>query len=414
MASTTQAQDILRELLVFRGMRLGRNASLEWIITVDTQRTLVLVVGDGLGDGPRNVLDCTDRHGPALADTVSRVTIQYRLDLPTSTYLFRQSRTVADPLGRERLIPNRFIRDHVTADVVADYLGKRLARSQDVATVTLGQAARSLAEGDLIALTYPSQGYTGDVVEVQQVTKDLTEISAIIQGWDASIYQYTPGTLPGDNGSGSGTDYSRTNPDPVTGLLVIDTGTDVGLDGTNFAWTILRFTTPATNYALSLVKFRRHNTTEWSLASAVTAQGTVTVKVTGLVPGPDYDFTVQVQNMFGLVSVNDPVLLDELTGVDEIPPAAPTNCTAVRSAGGVLVTLTFEPPVDWGFCQFVRNTSPDVSEGAPGNVFVGYVKSTTFLDASALPSVTYHYAGSVVDTSDNESGRSPTATVLAV
>jgi hypothetical protein len=306
-----QLQDVLRELLMVRGMRLGITSTGAWSLTVDTEKTTHrLRAEDGTGDAERNLLQAGPLQRISSDDQVSTFRLRYRRDLEERVdYFFKQERVLHDRLGHEVVQEQPFIRDHTCADKVTDYLAKRLRYASVSLPVVLTQEARLLSEGDLVLITYPALGLGQTTMEVREVTKALEEISALLVGWNANIYVYTPGTLPSDNLIGSMTDYSRVPPSPVTNLSLILTHTELGADGVTYAHFHIRFTTPAINYAKAIIRIRRTGTTIWEDGVIVTYQtGVVEAHITGLIPGAEYDVTVQAVNQFDLVSAGDPLL----------------------------------------------------------------------------------------------------------
>jgi hypothetical protein len=199
MIEQRKAQDVLAELLSVRGMRLAVNSAGKWTLTVDTLATGVsLELGDGLGNGLRNVLRAGSKGRPNSRDAVTDYVVQYRPDYTKgNTYLFNQHRTVS-PFGKPRTATFNFIRNHVTADKVADYVGKRLFFGQSTVEIITGQAGRGVAVGDLILFTYPPLDYAAAILEVTNYRKAIEQVQLTAAAWDESIYDYDPGTLPID------------------------------------------------------------------------------------------------------------------------------------------------------------------------------------------------------------------------
>lgn len=193
------AQDWLRQALMVRGMRLSQNAVGEWEITVDTERTTAKMhVSDGPGDGPRTLLSADARGKASLDQAIKIFKLHYARDHATGEFRFTQQRTVHADFGQDKDEENELITNHVTADKVTDYLSKRHKFGEDRVKLTLPQEGRKVILGDLVLVTYAPLNITDEYREVAMYTKgiDTVEIEAI--GWDASIYVYTPGTLPTD------------------------------------------------------------------------------------------------------------------------------------------------------------------------------------------------------------------------
>ena len=204
-----QAQDVMRQLMIVRGMRLGLNASGQWTITVDKiPPSVKMRVRDGTGDGERNISLAGTRQRIRTQDAVSTYKVKYRLNFvkggSSSDFDFTQSRPV-NGFGKEAVLEALFIREHVTADRVTDYLAKREKYSQETCEFTVTQEARKILEGDLVSVFYTPNGYANDICEVREVEKKLEAIRMVVAAWDASIYVYQPGTLPTDFTNTTGT-----------------------------------------------------------------------------------------------------------------------------------------------------------------------------------------------------------------
>ena len=203
LTTVDQAQNWLKELFMFAGIRMHITAAGAIAIDVETaQTTPRLAAHDGTGDGSRILIDPTRFREP-MGDAPRRAIMKYREDLRNpGQFFFEQSRDVNTDMGKDRIFPNRFIRTHRTADKVIDRIAHRMADAQERATATLAQEARGLRPGELITLTYPLLGLNARVYEVTRlsVASDVTTVDLV--GWSA--YTYTPGTLPGESTGGGG------------------------------------------------------------------------------------------------------------------------------------------------------------------------------------------------------------------
>jgi hypothetical protein len=266
-----------------------------------------MAVGDGTGDGERNILSAGLRSRPSLDEQVKTYKVRYRRDperssatIPESEYLFTQERTVHASIGQERILDLPFVRDHTTADKIVHYLAKREELGAERLDLTLTQEARQLAVGDIVQVTYAPLGLAAADWEVLEVRKDPEEIAVVLGSWSDTFYDYAAGTLPSDNITGTEQDQSRTNPDPVTNLSLVSTHIDPHVDGGMMASAVLEFDTPTTNYQQAVVRHRQTGDTEWAEGAIITqAQGAnVRVEVHGLARGTAYDFSVRCTNGF--------------------------------------------------------------------------------------------------------------------
>jgi hypothetical protein len=202
VGAQAQAQDLLRLLMIVRGMRLGFNNANQWTLVVDkVPPSIKMRMRDGTGDGERNIQQAGQRQLVHTTDAISLYKIKYRLNFPkggtSAAFDFTQSRIV-NGFGKETVLEHPFIRDHETADRVCDYLAKREKFSQDSCDFEITQEARQIREGDLVEVTYVPNGYSGTLVEVREIEKKTEGNHVVVSGWDASIFVYQPGTLPTD------------------------------------------------------------------------------------------------------------------------------------------------------------------------------------------------------------------------
>ena len=199
LAEPRAALDVLRELLLVRGMRLDANASGEWMVSVDAlQADVRMAVRDGAGAGERNLLAVlTPRERPPLENTVRDYRLAYRWDA-LSGYRLEVKRAVHKGVGRDVLLQHRFLRDSGAADKVAHYLSRREIHGNEVVDVAVAQEARQAAPGDRVTLTYAPLAYTCAPMEVRQISKALDRILMRLAPWSCAFYSYSCGTLPDD------------------------------------------------------------------------------------------------------------------------------------------------------------------------------------------------------------------------
>lgn len=194
-----QAQDVLNSLMIVRGMRLGFSAAGEWTIVVDKiPPSVSMRLRDGAGDGERNILRAGTRSLVPARNAVSKYFVHYRFDPVKDAFLFTQQRIVSG-IGKEKNLDAPFIRDHVTADKVCDYLGKREKYSQETCDFDVTQEARQMIEGNLVMVSYTPCAYNDTIVEIREAEKKLELIRLVVSAWDQSIYVYEPGTIPDDS-----------------------------------------------------------------------------------------------------------------------------------------------------------------------------------------------------------------------
>lgn len=209
-----QVQDILRDLMMVRGIRLAFTSTGEWTVSVDNQRiSASLSVADGRGDGGRTILSAGQRRRPSMDNAISTYLLRYRQDYVRGVFLGTRQRTVNASFGRNRSLDHPFIRDHETADKVIDYLARRERFGAESIDLTVTQEGRALLEGDLVEVTDPSLGFDHEVLEVRRAAKRLQAIDLELASWSDEIYVYEPEPLPTDviTDDGDGTIAAPTN-----------------------------------------------------------------------------------------------------------------------------------------------------------------------------------------------------------
>jgi hypothetical protein len=395
LTESSEAKNYLRQALMVRGMRLAVNGLGQWQIFIDTAPGApVLALGDGPGPGPRNVLRVGRRTRIPASDRPASFGLRYRYDLMAQGFLFTAERTL-DSKGRSYEEENAFIRDHATADKVADYLGKRqFYGQQTVEDVQITPVARTLSEGQLVTFTYPPLGYANATLEVRELHKDLETITATLAEYSASIHTYTPGPLPADNISGTFSDLTRTPPAAASALSIVGSGTEIGSDGGTGAWLLLQYTTPSINCTGARIDLRKNGETVYqqgyALASGVGANQQTRIR--GLVPGVAYDLHVVTFNGLGLVSTTGATVLNQLAPGDTGAPSTPTGVNLYSSQNRTLV-IAFNPPPttdrDIKGYEFQVHAAPN---GGGGFVMFGTMPIGALGAGGAFPAETISYA----------------------
>jgi len=193
-----EAQDVLKDLLAVRGMRLGLTPSgtvPAWTIAVDIEPTTYTEANDGAGDGPRTIVSIGPRVKPLLTDQISEYHLHYNLHPVTGVYQNGQSRTVST-VGKHLHYEHPYITNHTTADKVDHYLAQRAIYNADMCPMTLTQEARGITVGKIIRVTYAPLGYAAEDRQVSKVTLNETTVEIETVAWSANIYVYVAGTLP--------------------------------------------------------------------------------------------------------------------------------------------------------------------------------------------------------------------------
>ena len=420
MLAPKPGQEWLSDLLMVRGMWLDLDAAGAITLQVDQPRTTVaMAIGHDPGDGPKNLVSLRERSGPAPEERIRQLVVKYRLDYVRNVFIGQAQRDV-NPDGKTREIPHAFLRDAGSADLVTDYVGKRILVGQETAEdAVVTQEARALVPGDLVSLTHLNRGFYGNIMEVWKIAERLTTLTLTLRGWSWATYAYTPGVLPADPLVGTELDFSRTAPSPVTGLTVGGGGTTMTVDGQIAAYVILAFTTPSGgNFAFAVARYRVTGTTLWTEAGRAGTVGPTTAVVNGLLPGTPYDFDVAVYNAFGLVSTGNPTLTNQTTAGDSTGPS-PATGLSLSSSGTLIagdgrvsawIVLSFTTPAAGQYRRAVaryRVTGTTLWIEGPRTEATG---ATTLRLEGLLPDTAYDYSIRVYGVLDRFSTGDPTLT----
>lgn len=399
-----QAQDVLRELLLVRGMGLSTNSAGEWTISVDTEQANVrLVAQDGTGDGERTLLGARTRTRRALADAVKLLRVRYRWDYTQGQFRLEQSRTVNAAFGRDLVVEHHFLRDSTAADKMTDYLGKREKLGDETLEVDLTQEARKLAVGELVTVTYAPLAISAVTYEARLVRKSLDRVTVELGLWDANFYVYAAGTLPADPTFPLLGETFRDAPAIPSGLAL---ATSAILDADGASRVVLDLTWSANgevDFSHYVVQFRQQGDPKFTERQV--QKGTTTVREVGVVANVTYEAKIRAIDAFDNASAFS-ALVTLVTAKDTTAPADPT-VTVVTQAGArvVEVEFTFAAPADWSYTELYRHT---VNNSA-ASTMIQQNKVKRFHDENVTYGTTYYYWAKVVDQSGNKSGFSPSA-----
>ena len=238
LTSPRAAADVLRELLMVHGMRLGMNASGEWTLTVDTEQADVrMSLYDGTGDGERNIIALGPRRRRSFQDSIRTLILRFRWDARLSDYRLKVNRAVHGGFGRDMVIEHAWLRDVDAADRVVHYLAQREIWGGETVEVDVSQEARQAAPGERVTLTSTPLAFTSQAMEIRDVRKGLDRIGLTLGLWSTNFYTYTAGFLPTDPALPTATESAKTTrtdttaPATPTGLAATTgTGAAVSLD----------------------------------------------------------------------------------------------------------------------------------------------------------------------------------------
>jgi hypothetical protein len=298
MQDPRAARDYLRQLMMYRGIRLWVDAVGEYQVSVDTGNdTIVATLQDGLGEGVHNILSMSDVEGTPLLDMVKKYILKYRRNSLKGDFLGTHSRDALPREGQEWTEENIFVDANETADRVLDFLAKTHVSGDKRVSVTTGPEAHIVQARDLVSLTH-RVGFADARMRVVRASK-TTQTELALRGTALLDYVYTPGTLPTDGADHSFTDFSRVvpaNPSPPT---IFGSGIEAGVDDSMVAYHILEFTTPTGTtppdqaYYSARIDVKRDGEPFYHTGYASDiGTGLRHVKISGLLPGVGYTHLV--------------------------------------------------------------------------------------------------------------------------
>ena len=399
LSSRRQAQDVLNDLMVVRGIRLDINAAGEWSPIVDTEvLTSSLHLQDGEDDGPRNILAV--RGGlsrPVVTNAVSTLRLRFREDDEVPSQLSRTrleiTRTV-HTFGQERPIDHPFIRDTTTADKVADYLAKRLKYAEEGLSVDVTYDAQALKPHDLVTITYAALGLSARQMEVESCEKRLDSFTLVLTGWSSDIYTYTPGPLPVDASGPVLVDFAREAPATPTGLTASPGSATTQADGMTIAFADISWNANTeSDLAGYELQFRRTVDLFWTTRSI--GRDTTSVREI-MAAGAQYEIRLRALDIFGNPSpfATTPVTLP----TDASDPPVPSGVIATGLFLGAVITWVPITDIDLLYVEVWRSEQNDRSTAE----LIGEAVNT-FIDSGLKMLTTYYYWLRSVDFSRNMS-----------
>jgi hypothetical protein len=417
LSEQRQAQDVLAQLGMPRGLMLGLDLLGRWTESVDAQQTSFLTLRDGAGEGVTNLVSCEDRERIAEEDRTKEVILKYRRDLIDGTLRYEQRRTVTANRGKDLILENDFIRDHTTADKTTHYLKGRIGWSESTIRATTPQEAREADVGKVVTLTFAPVNVTNGIFEIREVEDRLTTVDLHLQGGVQAdynaIYAYVAGTLPPNGPDGFATDYSRTAPNAATGLSISSSGVEQDAEGNWSAFSILAWTAPTTNLLHSLPMYRIDGESTWVTGPPITGTGALTAKIPGLISNKVYDYRVRTVNQPGTLTTDSTILENQTAPRDQVAPATPTGLAASLGTGaGVSLDWADNAETDldeyFVFANSVDSGWP-VAPYTDATLLIAKIKASRFVDVNAPIGALRYYRILAEDTSSNKSA--PTATV---
>lgn len=433
---TVRAGDFLRLLAMAADMWLTINEAGEWVEHVDTYTPAVqLALRDGPTEGVRNIAEIGPLIPRSTDEMIKDVVFKFRPR--ASGYIGEIRRRVPPPTswgathGQDLTIEHPYVNNAITAGKIVSRRVSRIRFTDQTIKVTGLTDARALNYGDVVTVTYAPRRLDGATFEIAGVTKHLSRFDLELQGGSANlyaeIYANEAGEIPDDLEIDPIVDYTRTAPDPATDMVLVSEIAYRNASGLDVGAARFGFTVPDENCSGYQFAWRKSGDSEWMKSGVVHKTGAVTHRHEPFITAFDYDVGVFTVNEPGNLST-EPSIEDEdmITGYqaarDTAAPTNPANLTAIAGTGST-IRLRWDAPPEFTATGDYDHTYVHLSTagGADANfadlnaTFIGRVRGTTFIHATATQGQQGWYRVRHEDYSGNITGinSSPTATATA-
>ena len=340
-------------LLSFRDMVLSKADAVT--IAVDGLKSSAHRFGLGDETGWNNILtgspEVAHQHS---GERVKNLKVRYRKNNKESDLYLHELERQSGAVGVDRALTLPFVHDHETADRWLDYRRMRLAAAVRRMAIETGQEGGSVRRGERVTVSVPTLGLEGSAWEVAAASSTPAGSNSLtLVPYSSAPYTYVPvtdegGELPSDESFDITPDYTKTVPDPVTGVSVSMSMGIVGFTAHPFA--LITWTSPEDNYGGAVVSVKLHSDGVAAYRSAGTFS--TSARIEGLVPGQLYDFLIESLNatgeLKGLGVVADNSGSGYIAGGDSTAPGTPAGLSGDSKFGRLIWT--------WN-----RNTETDVS-----------------------------------------------------
>jgi hypothetical protein len=310
-------REILDELGLIGRLQLDFNDTGEITFIVDTNDGVA--VWRGINDNDNVLSRDTNFNQISQSQLNKDLKIQYRRLYDSGEFrLETDTHTINATEGRgTRELPMNFLVGKTPADKVCHYLAKRYNSFDDSLGMQLGIDAREFRLGSVFEYVSDELNFNGNR---QCVSEDFSNdsYSFLTIEFLASIFTYTPGTLPSDPVTDARADFRFTPPDkigdpPTLNWEALELNTSVNAEFT--------ITIPTENYKDVLVEYKDDAVGTWFTFGRVSG---TSFTIPGLIPGHQYDFRFTSYNKFdlegGVVELDNQVAPGDTT-----PPADPAG-----------------------------------------------------------------------------------------
>ena len=197
-----RAADVLGELLLMRGMRLGKNVDGEWTLTVDSVPAAA-VATFAMNDGKFNNIYRVSQLGRLPTNqAASKMRLFFSesgrsrdkgVTFRPEPYQRFASINLAS-VGVTQTTQSSWIRNPDIAALVTYYLGKRMGAADFRITITVGEDGRGIVVGDLVAVVIAEDGVFANYYVIG-TAKSIDFVTLELAGYDATAYTTTASTI---------------------------------------------------------------------------------------------------------------------------------------------------------------------------------------------------------------------------
>lgn len=342
-------------------------------------------------------------------DRPQKITLLYRPSGPDPTRLEgKVEKTVSGGnTGKTETIELPAIRDHETADRLAEYLKKR-AEYNAKCVVEWWDKTDALALGGLLVLT-DTRVYSNPrnwLIDAINPFPGGARMGLV--EYDSAIYGYTPGSLSPDPVSGYEPDYSQTPPAAPSALKITAGATMLSTGGTTLARVTVEAVPPSANWQ-SVMFSVIHNTTGEILRATGDdiGSGKRGTNIPNLRPGEVYQLKSYAINAFGIVGTTQGTFDATAIGGGGAAttftspgyatlPANVSSCTAAQGMGRLI-------KVNWPIVTTANLARYLLEKKVDAGAFAELARpaANTFTDTDVVIGSAYQYRVKAIDTHGN-------------
>lgn len=385
-------RDIIADLLLIARADLVQNSAGEWVLVQDQ-----VASSAGTWNEAADLVEVEEYYTPEVPRSIR---VDYRPIVADEERFNTPPRTRSTTgTAAERVYKSPYIRNHETADRLADYLSKRAAQPRARVRVY----GMNCVKGEVITIVGNTawQGAKDFVVDAISYGPDSNLLE--LREYSAAVHTYTSATLPTDPSNGYSPDYSQTPPVAPTGLAVVSQAATVEADGKVTSHALIRAIPPAVNWARLMIAVTDSGTGGVYQVELKLVSGNWEATVPGLRPNQAHTVIAQAVNSnnvlgaatspVGFTSANHTSLPATVGGLTATQDAATAmrvfwNHTTLANRAGYILERSDNGGATWP------------------NVYRLGKDTNTFVDSGVATGFTFYYRIRQVDSSGNESANS--------